>query len=92
MSDKLDALIAMVAQNLAGSTDDDVEEINNIGRRRAEYLVDFIHRTEGLLDLARKQLGRVEHFLPQRPPIQPRMPQGEPMPRIVQKGPNSAQG
>jgi hypothetical protein len=88
MTDRLDALIAMVAQNIATDCDGDVEEIHRIGRRRAEYLQDFIQRTEGLLEHAKMQLNRVQHFLPpqqQRP--QPRMPQGEPVPRIVQKGP-----
>jgi hypothetical protein len=77
MTDRLDALIAMIAQNIQTDNDDCVEEINRIGRARAEYLQDFLRRLDGLRGVAADELKRVQHFLPKQ----------EPMPRIVQKGP-----
>lgn len=81
MSDRLDALIAMIAQNIQTGNDDVVDEINRMGRTRAEYLQDFIRRLDGLRDVAAQELKRVQHFLPNLPP------KSDPIPRIVQKGP-----
>jgi hypothetical protein len=84
MTDRLDALIAMIAQNIQTDNDDCVDQINRIGRARAEYLQDFLRRLDGLRGVAADELKRVQHFLPNPPP---HMPKQEPMPRIVQKGP-----
>jgi hypothetical protein len=89
MTDRLDALIAMVAQNIQTDNDECVDEINRIGRARAEYLQDFIRRLDGLRHIAADELRRVQHFLPQQSTSQQRVqPQSqEPVPRIVHKGP-----
>ena len=64
MTDRLDALIAMVAQNIQTDNDETVDQINRIGRARAEYLLDFIRRLDGLRNVAADELKRVQHFLP----------------------------
>jgi hypothetical protein len=84
MTDRLDALIAMIAQNIQTDNDDCVEEINRIGRARAEYLQDFVRRLDGLRHVAADELKRVQHFLP-TPSHQ--VPKQDPTPRIVHKGP-----
>lgn len=86
MTDKLDALIAMIAQTIQTDNDDVVEQINRAGRVRAEYLQDFLHRLDGLRHVAADELKRVQHFLPQPSPPQIQ-PKQDPVPRIVQKGP-----
>lgn len=83
MTDRLDALVAMIAQNIQTDNDDTVEQINRIGRDRAEYLQDFLRRLDGLRGVVADELKRLQHFLP-APPHQVKQ---EPMPRIVQKGP-----
>ena len=82
MTDRLDALIAMVAQNIQTDNDETVEQINRIGRMRAEYLQDFIRRLDGLRSVAADELKRVVHFLP-APPQQSRVQS------ITQKGQSS---
>lgn len=84
MTDRLDALIAMIAQNIQTDNDDCVDEINRIGRARAEYLQDFLRRLDGLRHVVGDELKRVQHFLPHPPP---QVPKQDPLPRIVQKGP-----
>lgn len=85
MTDRLDALIAMIAQNIQTDNDDCVDQINKIGRARAEYLQDFLRRLDGLRDMTAAELKRVAHFLPAPPPRQ--VQNQDPVPRIVQKGP-----
>lgn len=84
MTDRLDALVAMIAQNIQTDNDDTVDQINRIGRSRAEYLMDFLRRLDGLRNVVADELKRVQHFLPAPPP---QMPKSDPIPRIVQKGP-----
>ena len=86
MSDRFDALIAMVAQSIQSESADKVHEINQLGRERAEYLLGIINRLEELVAVAKQDFSRFQHYLP-APDRQPqRVVPKENVQRLAQNG------
>lgn len=83
-SERFDALIQMITAQVQGDTSEKVAAMNRLGTDQYDDLAAKERLLEELLTVVRRQKDRLSAYAPKA-----EVPQN-PMPRIVQKGPNNA--